>query len=448
MSPRGHGRAAALAAFVLCGGLGACATYDERIGSAHRAYYGGDVDRAIVVLRETIAEDSADRDVAELELAAVLQAAGRYLESTVLLEEADWEHEVRDYTSMPLREMSTYVLGGEVRDYLASPPERVLVNTLNMLNYLGLGDPEEAAVEARRLSVLLQRTDVPEDELYANRFAWSLAGLTFEMARDYSEAADVWRTLEDPPLSSWELSAGLLEPDEDAGTVLVVVQRGKVPIRREAVYFFPVGGGLHTLHVPAMVSRRTPFRGATVSVDGQPLGEVPMLFDLAAHTRLRFERELPRLLAAAVAQAIPRAALTEALRKSAVEAADDENKALVEGVALVASFLLDLGLASITTTDTRCWSMLPAAFHARRLNLPPGLHTITVQLNGSQSRSVPFTVDVRPGRLTFLNVTTALYEGYQDLPPARSRDLTDHSEAAQALELLEAASWWRKAVKD
>lgn len=438
----------ALAALLLLGGLTACATYDERIETAHRAYYGGDLDGAIEILRETVAEDDADRDVAELELAAVLQTAGRYLESTVLLEEADWQYEVRDYTSMPLRDMATYVLGGEIRDYMASPPERVLVNTLNMLNYLGLGDPQEAAVEARRLSVLLDRTDVPEDELYANRFAWSLAGLTFEMARDHQEAAEAWRTAEDSPLADRSLSAGQLQPGQRPGTVLVVVQRGKVPVRRESVYYFPFGGSVHSLRVPQLVSRGSPFRLATVSVDGQPLGAVPMLFDLGAHVRLRFQRELPRLLAAAMSQAIPRAVLTETLRKSAVEAADDDHKALVEGLAFIASFLLDVGLASVTTTDTRCWSMLPAAFHARRLNLPPGPHTVTVRLQGSRALSLPFQVDVSPGRLTYLNVTTAIHEGFQELPPARSRDLTDRPEAFKALELLEAASWWRAAITD
>jgi hypothetical protein len=92
--------------------------------------------------------------------------------------------------------------------------------------------------------------------------------------------------------------------------------------------------------------------------------------------------------------------------------------------------------------------MLPDAFHARRLNLPPGEHTVTVRLQGAQSRSIPFQVMVRPGRLTYINVTTALFEGYQELPPARGRDLTNQPEALQALEMLEAAAWWRKIVTD
>jgi hypothetical protein len=437
-----------LTGFVFCWGLASCATYDERIQTAHRAYYNGDLDRTIAVLQEVIADDDVDRDVAELELATVFQAAGRYAESTWLLEEADQQNEVMDYTSMPLQDMATYVLGGEIQDYRTSPPERVLVNTLNMINYLGLDDPEEAAVEARRLSILLDRTDVPEDELYANRFAWSLAGLTFEMARDHQEAEDAWRAAADSPLADRKLTTGALEPGARPGTVLVIVQRGKVPMRREAAYYFPIGGGLHTLRVPTLVSRYPGFGSAAVTVDGEALGGVPMLFNLGAHAHLRFKREFPRLLAAAVAQAIPRTVLTESLRRSAIASSGDDNVATVVAAAWIASFLLDIALANLATTDTRCWSMLPESFHARRLNLSPGPHTVMVKLLGPQSKTLPFEVDVRPGRLTLINVTSAIYEGYQELPPARSRDMSEEAEVAQALALLEAATWWRSIVTD
>jgi hypothetical protein len=436
-------RAARLTFLAICCGLASCATYDERIETAHRAFYSGDLDRTIAVLDDVVAEDDVDRNVAELELASVLQAAGRYAESTWLLEEADQQSEVLDYTSMPLEDMATYVLGGEIQDYRVSAPERVLVNTLNMINYLGLDDPEEAAVEARRLSILLDRTDVPEEDLYANRFAWSLAGLTFEMARDYQEAKDAWRAAQDSPLANRALTSGVLERGMRAGTVLVVVQRGRVPILLDAVYYFPVGGGLHSLHIPTLVSRSPAFGSATVSVDGKELGGVPMLFNLGAHAHQRFKREFPRLLAASVAQAIPRAVLTASVRHAAVASSGDKHTAAVVAAAWLASFLLDIALANLTTTDTRCWSMLPENFHALRLNLPPGQHTVTVNLLGPQSKSLLYEVEVRPGRLTLVNVTTSIYGGYRPNPPARSRDLTNDHQAEQALKLLEAATWWR-----
>ncbi len=427
-------------------GLASCATYDERIVTAQRAYYGGNLDAAIGALEKAANAEPVDKHVAQLELATALQAAGRYAESTWLFEEADNRLEVLDYTSMPLAEMASFLLGGESNDYRASPPERVLVNTLNMLNYLGLEDPQEAAVEARRLAILLDRSDVDAEELYANRFAWSLAGFTFEMARDWQEAEDAWRAAEDSPLADRSLSAGELGPDEQAGTVLLVVQRGKVPVRRESVYLFPVGGGLHSLHVPTLVGRDTPFTSATVAVDGVLLGGVPELFNLGAHTQKRFKGEFSRLLAAAITQAIPRTALTEDLRKSAVEKSSKKDKPVKSAVAGLLSFLLDEGLAALTTTDTRSWSLLPEAFHARRLNLPPGTHTVTVQLSGKQLRSVSFEVEVKPGRMSYLNVTTALYEGFQELPRSRRSNLSGQPEAEQALEILEAASWWRERV--
>ncbi|MCB9896631.1 MAG: hypothetical protein H6825_01380 [Planctomycetes bacterium] len=416
--------------------LTGCANYDERLREVHTAFYGGQPGTAVTRLAEMLddeGDDGVDAPVLRLELAMASQAAGDPVRAAELLKESADDIDVIDYTTDPQSKLIAFALRPGSNPYRATPPEWVMIHTENVVNQLLAGDMASAEVEARRtIGVLTASMD--EMERYSNKFSWGLAGLVLERSGDWSAASDAYRFAEGSGLESSAIAAGPTLPGEAAGTILVVLQAGKVPMRREQMIVVPWGGRIFRVNIPALVRRPSSFEGASVALDGDARGDVPMLYDLGAHTLLRFDDERPRLIAAAIVQAGASAIASAALGKAAEEAVkrsgddkkknkqDDElAKAGAAAVGNIVASAFDLAFGEAQGTDTRSWTLLPDRLGALRLDVPPGKHTVSVLLRGAVPRTVGQTVDVKPGGLVVVNVVTALQGGYSEppeLPPA------------------------------
>lgn len=412
---------------------GACATYDERMVPVHQAYYGGRPAEAVALLEAEL-ENADDEDVGllRLELASALQAADRHLEAAQALSSVDDELEVLDYTTNSANDVGAFLMSGELRTWKASPPERLMLNTQAMINYLVLGDLEGAQVEARRARVLLSQADVADEDRYPNDFVNALGGLCMDLGSNAAEATDFWSALDANPLRA--APGGV---PEGHGSVIVVTQLGKSPIRREAAFVIFVQGMPHQLRVPMLLDRPSRFREASVLVDGAPQGRVEPLFDLGTHMLRRFEQELPVLLAAAATQAVLRGAVSKAVQSSAGGSSDDESDAFVGWLAGVAT---NVAMAEMQSADTRCWNLTPRILAARRVDLPAGKHRVTVELSGDLLRTLEHEVDVPAGGFVLLNVVSDLHGGWQALQSPRDTDANDMPAAMQALAILEAAA--------
>lgn len=122
--------------------------------------------------------------------------AGRWEESNAALERAALVAEDRVTRSLSRGALSL-VTSDRVLPYRPPPPERLLIHYYGALNYLRLGDPEEAAVEARRLVHLL---DVQEDgrepgsgEGRLRATMRYVAGAAFEAAGEWNDASVAYR---------------------------------------------------------------------------------------------------------------------------------------------------------------------------------------------------------------------------------------------------------------
>lgn len=424
-------------AAVLAVALGGCrATWEQHVEPPQRAFYRGDVDASVRLLERQLADarGGADEDVLRLELAMSLQASGRYSEAAEQLVAADRSLEELDYTSTPIDELA-YALFATPRNYYRAPrSERLLLNTQNMINYIGAGQWEEAAVEARRARTLMLQADLPENERYANRLAWALAGVALQQAGSDGEAADAFREAGETDLTR--------APAEGEGSVLVLVQNGKAPVRVQAAYWLWVDGLYHRLQIPALVARPSGFARATVFVDGKLAGSPTTLLDIAGQAERRYAAEFPRLIAAAVLQAVPRALVADKLVDELSDEDQSDHAARNEVARLFGSLAIEW-LSSALPSDTRCWTLLPREVRAMRLNLPAGKHVIEVELDGEavtgKSRRMKWTVDVVPGGLALVNVITATREGWRALPDPPSENLTSQPAGVAALALLESA---------
>ena len=408
-------------------------TWEARLDQVQRAYYAGDLDEAEALLRDELedAEDGAEADLLRLELAQVLQAGEHYAEASALLAGVDRRMVVLDYSDAPIDEMSRLLYAPDRAQWHATPPERLMLNVENMLNFLALGEWEEAAVEARRARNQLLRDFIPEEQRYASRLVWGLAGVCLELAGSEAEAADCFRDAQAPELER--------RPGPDEASVLVVVQDGQAPVRVPALFYLWAYGQPRRVQLPALAPRSTGSVRVELSVDGNGASEVPELLDLGGQAVQRYDEEFPRLLAAGTLQALPRYWLSQAVERSLHDSGEPEGSPQ-NTWARFGGFLAGELVADILPVDTRCWTLLPASVRATRVNVPAGRHRIVVTLHdrlGQAPRDTEWEVELEPGGFALVHVVGAVGGGWSPVAPPAAMELTGSAQARQALELLD-----------
>ena len=407
-------------------------TSDGRLDQVQAAYYAGDLEEAEDLLRERIADEQggADADLLRLELAQVLQAGEHYAEASVLLAGVDRRLVVLDYSDAPVDELSRLLYAPDRAQWHATPPERLMLNVENMLNFLALGEWEEAAVEARRARNQLVREFVPEERRYASRLVWGLAGVCLELAGSEAEAADCYRDAQAPELER--------RPGPGEASVLVVVQDGQTPVRVPALVYLYAYDAPHRLQLPALAPRSPGSARVQLSIDGSEPAEVPELLDADGQARQRYDEEFPRLLAAAALQVLPRAWLSHAVEHS-LRDGDQSDHSPRNTWARLGGFLAGELMAETLPADTRSWTLLPASVRATRVVVPAGTHRLEVMLHGppgGEPRRAEWEIELEPGGFALVHLAGAVGGGWSPVPAPPAREVTGSAEARQALELL------------
>jgi len=127
----------------------------------------------------------------QLERGRILRAAGRLRESNEAFARArDRQDEL--FTRSLSNEAAALAVSDRLRPYRAGEFELPLLHVYSALNYLELGDVEDAVVEARALSQLLAER-AEGDSGAADGFGRFVAGLIFEAAREWNDAWVAYR---------------------------------------------------------------------------------------------------------------------------------------------------------------------------------------------------------------------------------------------------------------
>ena len=142
---------------------------------------------ALVAPGSSLAPD--DDLLASLYRASAAYYAGRYAVSGAALEHASILADDR-FTKSVSKNLLALVTNDNRLPYEPGQTERLMINYYGMLDYLRRGDPEGAAVEARRLSSLLESYDTRKDSVDVRTRALLnyLAGATFEAAGEKNDA--------------------------------------------------------------------------------------------------------------------------------------------------------------------------------------------------------------------------------------------------------------------
>ena len=425
----------------------------------------GAADSALALLAPEVSEEGDELLRLQHEVVAA-HHAGDYARSSAALERALLLAEDR-YTKSVTEALLSVLTGDRTLPYDPPAPERLLLHYYGALNYVRTGDPEGAAVEARRLAFRLDRIeeDDPSEVTPELRVQlWHFAGAVFETAgesqdaavayrRSRAAAADVHRDHSNrPPRTLPERRpATLPAARSNTGEVVVVVERGFVAHRverdltvlllpheigrlRELEDFDPDEDDPSDLALFRRIADRSLADGRATRGwrwFGRTGRGEPVLFRIAwpeyapppslpgpstvvageARARPAASADLSAAVEAAyrdrrvadLAKALLRAVVREGLADAIEDEVSEEDETLGE----VAGWAARIGGALLERADTRSWHLLPGRLELFRLELPAGRHELTALLplrtGNGHDRLDLGTIEVRPGRVAVVS---------------------------------------------
>jgi tetratricopeptide (TPR) repeat protein len=428
---------------VLAAALAACAgpsgsmrkTVNAKI--ANRDYAGAE---ASVEGAKLTSYGSKNRVLYHLDLGAVQFDDQKYKESDQNFATAEEDMDEL-YTKSIHQAAGTLLLNDNTVDYAGERFERAFVNVYRALDYLFQGDRDNALVEIRKLSRLLQEyvdTAGASTSFKDDAFAQYLSGLLYEDgdqpddARISFEAAG--RAYKNYA-SAYSMAAPRLDApalaDSGDGELVFIHANGVAPRKEGKTFQVAWGEGLaslkasndekadearnavragvlgHAITVAYPIYVQDPFRikRSEIVVDGRTV-PTQMFEDVSAIA----QKALAERQALIRTRAVARATIKYILAKAATDAVkkkfgDDSWQGLVAQVGTSALS------AATETADTRAWGTLPAQFLLARMPLPPGDHQVTARyldLSGQVVLTRTYSVTIRKGQRAYLHDRTAL----------------------------------------
>ncbi len=335
-----------------------------------------------------------------------------------------------------------------MQHYKSEDFEKYMVHYYKAINYLQLGQPEEALVEARRITL---RSNAQEDEkgtsprYTSDAFAYMLQGLVYEKNRDINNAFIAYRNAADlylghkgnyygiemplqlkkdllrtaylngftDELERYEQLCNLKYGGESGGDELILFwENGLAPIKKEQNLFFSLtdegSGGL--LFVDASGSFRIPFSvGEGDRKNLKALQAIRIAIPAYEQQNLQYREATllhnDTLLHIEAAQNINNLALATlrqrmvkeltltlsrvAVKKLAEIAAmpkDDDEKASKEKARKGLALGIKLFAFASEKADTRNWQSLPHSIHYTRVPLQQGTNQLSLKLEGNNSK--------------------------------------------------------------
>ncbi|MEX2610089.1 MAG: hypothetical protein WEA24_09105 [Gemmatimonadota bacterium] len=208
---------------------------------ARRMLARGRADSLHAVLSSGRYEPHGDALLTDLYRALAAYHGGRPAESAALLDSAAFQVEERRTRSVS-RAAGSLLSSDRTLEWIPGPAERLLVPYYAARARLAQNDLVGAAVEARRLSALLEAEDDPPMGGVPLRAALRyFAGAVFQAAGQWNDAAVAYR-------NAAALGGGLLPaadallPAEGVGEVVVILERGFVAHRVQESFTVLLGG--------------------------------------------------------------------------------------------------------------------------------------------------------------------------------------------------------------
>lgn len=433
------GAGAGIAGLVAGAGiLAACATWSDSFYPIERRLLQQQYAEALQALER---QGDARREplLYQLNRAMVLRMAGDYAASNAAFERA--KALMEKYAALSLREQAaTFVINDAAEAYAGEEHERVLVHLYEALNYLALGDPDSARVEALQVDLRLRRQAQRAGREYVEMpFARYLTGMIYEDLGEWSDALIGYRKSYEAYLAyrdryglgvpealkhdllrltdylgltaerrRYQEAFGIARWMDHAawrrrGELVLVLHNGLAPVKREAsrTVLDPASGHAVRVSLPYYAPRPPRARGARLRVAGRT-ARTEIVEDVQAAAVRTLEAKMPAITARAIARAVVKVQLAKAARAKALRERG-------EGALSAAILGFGVEVANVLTerADTRSWATLPHDIQLARVSLPPGRYRARIELlgpgGGAAGRPESSDVVIRPGRKTYVS---------------------------------------------
>lgn len=404
-----------------------CGGHEARTLRMRTALDAGDAKGAIAAVNEELdvksdkdlpKEIQGDNAILVLDRGSIQQGAAKFDLARRDFEAADKAIDMLDLARNAGDSIGEYVFSGSSGKYVAPPYEKLLVNTLNMVNYLELGDLNGARVEARRLSVVQKyyRDQLNQPANPVVGLGAMLAGFTYEKSGEVDEALRYYDealqfasfgSLKDSvrrlaPLGAYRsprlkalLEEGAPPPKSDGmGEILFVVGFGRVP--HKIAQRIPIGlaltyvsgaispndyeqanklavqGLVSWVNFPTLAEGQGNWSTPTLRLGNQPL-QLEEAIDVDREVREEWKKIEGKIILSAITRLIARVAVGQGIQT----AAGRDNV-----VGFLGSIAAQATLTALDTPDTRSWETLPARIAVARVRVPAGRYPIQIDARG------------------------------------------------------------------
>jgi tetratricopeptide (TPR) repeat protein len=426
--------------FVVAHTLTACGGHEMRTIKARSALDAGQPRQAIENINKELGVGSdkdlptdlqGDNALLVLDRGTIQQSLAQFELSEHDFQASDKAIDMLDLAHNAGDSIGEYIFSGSSARYVAPPYEKLLINTLNMINYLETGDLNGAKVEARRLSVVQRyvRDELKEPNNSILGLGGFLAGFAYEKSGDADEALRWYddalsfagygalstalqslasrSTYRSPSITKalGESPDGAGPLPEEGGDVICVVGYGRVPHKipkripiglaltlvadsieptnRAAANRLAAKGLVTWINYPSLAPEQGGYSIPTCTVDGKA---IPMTeaVNVSAAVTAQWHKIEGKIILSAITRLVTRFAVGEGIEKGGGQGP----------LAILASLGAQATLTALDTPDTRSWETLPARVAIGRVRIAPGRHTVTAAARGV-TRTQP--VDITGG---------------------------------------------------
>ncbi len=443
-----------LSLLIFC--LASCTSYYQRQIQFNRNFEQGNMKSAEAsLLKDKKGEYRKTKLLHCLNLGTVTSLEGKYEESNNYFEKAYILSE--DYQKNYLYETASFLVNPGIVEYKGEDFEILMIHYYKALNYLKMGQKQEALVECRRMNIRLNKLSdkyTAENKFQRDAFIHLLMGIIYDANGETNDAFIAYRNAAEIYESDYHKFFGLSVPEQlkkdllrtaylngfmsdlefweqkfnmkyqpekvNNGNVIFLWQNGLCPIKEQDAITFTIArgqAGFVNFSNPVFgFNFSFPLDDSTYHKSGLAALEFirvafpkyverPVLFQSARLVADKNSFVLEKAedinaiafktLQQRMLQELGKALLRLALKKASEYTLRKENQGL--------GAVLSMVNAITEHADTRGWQSLPHSIYYSRVSLPEGKNTVELitQSPSAESKTTGFSFDIKKGQTLF-----------------------------------------------
>ncbi|MDT8283662.1 MAG: hypothetical protein RQ982_12755 [Gammaproteobacteria bacterium] len=400
--------------------LQSCASYGQQARTMRDGLLHGDPAASLAIIEQ---EDNGQKDViTSLDKGMLRRINNDYKGSNQVLEVA--KNKINALYGFSLTEnLASVAINETFRGYEGDRYEQLLLHAYMAMNYIQLGEMDNARVEMLQANVKMKEWG---DEPHEDAFLRYLEAIIYESLAEYDSALISYRKAyiiykensgNQYPVVPLQLKKDLLrlldreglrseyesykkefafedytpfKVSENSGELIVILNNGLAPLRSEAIVPIYSSEVQQNIRVAFPVYNQPKQRLFTprIEVDNKQYS-METVEDVDAQARYSLQQAMPGIMARAISRV--------AVKYNTQKQAHDNG--------LIASLIMTVTNLVTERADTRSWSTLPQEIQLQRIWLPAGSHHVQLQLlsaAGSVVDVIDETVEIKPQRSSFI----------------------------------------------